>query len=185
MEYPLKKLLKLQVLYKYIMKKVFKTILTVILCLVSLFPMKSFATAGEKAECHDINLPESEIQRILELNPENDIATRASDLILTYNVAISKDGSTIKLVAKMFCDENVVKCGFKKILIQKRATTSSSWSTCLTIGENYVDSFSHITSKVISVPSGYQYRAVCTFYAKKSLLSTQKIELNSNYVSFW
>lgn len=167
------------------MKKFLKKVCVIILCLVSLIPMKSFAVDDETVQWYDIVLPQGEIQRILDMNPQNSNSAKASDLILAYNVGIAKDGSTIKLVANIVCDTDVVKCGFKKILIQKRATTSSSWSTCLTIGENYVDSFSHITSCVISVPAGYQYRAVCTFYAKKSLLSTQKIELNSNYVSFW
>lgn len=167
------------------MKKIFKTVLIIILCFVSVVPVKSFALDDQKIQRYAVELPESEIQRILDLNPQNDVSTRATDLIISYNVGIAKNGSTITLVAKMFCDVDVVKCGFKKIIIQKRPTTSSSWSTCLTMDEDYTDSFSHLMSEVISVPSGYQYRAVCTFYAKKSLLVTQKIELNSNYVSFW
>ncbi|MBQ6018626.1 MAG: hypothetical protein IJL26_00470 [Clostridia bacterium] len=39
-------------------------------------------------------------------------------------------------------------------------------------------------SKSLTVTSGYQYRVTCTHYAKKSLLSTQKINNTSNTVTF-
>ncbi len=167
------------------MKKLLKTALVVLLCIVSLMPMKSFAADGEKVQWQDIDLPEAEIQRILALNPQDNTSSRATDLILTYNVGVAKDGTTLLLVAKMVCTGSVVKCGFKNITVQRRATTSSSWSDYLVFKENYVDSYSHITAKQITVQAGYQYRAVCTFYAKKSLLVTQKIEVASNLASFW
>ena len=150
------------------MKRFLKIALVVVLCIASLFPMKSFAIDGEKVQWYNIDFPESEIQRILGLNPQDEASTRASDLIVSYNVGIAKDGSTIKLVAKMVCDGDVVKCGFKKILIQKRATTSSSWSTCLTLEDLYYNGYAHSIGRIISVPYG---------------LVTQKIELASNIVT--
>lgn len=167
------------------MKRFFKTILIVIMCTVSVLPMKSFAVDGEKILYHDAVFSEERIQEILALNPQDEFSTRATDLILTYNVAIAKNGSYIDMVARMFCDDDVVKCGFKKIVIQKRASTSSAWVNCLTLEDLYEDSYASSIGKTFSVPSGYQYRVVCTFYAKKSLLVTQKIEHTSNYVSFW
>ena len=57
-------------------------------------------------------------------------------------------------------------------------------------GENSVMASGLITyysigiSKSLTVTSGYQYRVTCTHYAKKSLLSTQKINNTSNTVTF-
>lgn len=158
------------------------------MCIVSVMPVKTFAADTENIYWYDIEFPESRIQQILELNPQNDSSARADGLILTYNVAIAKNSSNstyIDMVAKMVCDMDVVKCGFKKIVLQKRASTSSSWTNALTLEDLYCDESSHTVGKTFAVPSGYQYRVVCTFYAKKSLLVTQKIEHTSNYVSFW
>lgn len=168
------------------MKKLLKTALVVFLCIASLVPMKSFAVDGEKIQWQDIDLPESEIQRILALNPQDNTSSRATDLILTYNIGIDKsDSTTLNLVAKIFCTVSVVKCGFKEVVLQRRATTSSPWSDYLVYKQVYNDYSSHLMARAITVQAGYQYRAVCTFYAKKSLLVTQKIQVASNLASFW
>ena len=166
------------------MKKIFKTTLIVALCLIAAFPFNSFAADGEKIQWYDIDLTENEIQRILDLNPQNNTSTRATDLILAYNVGIDKDGTNLNLVAKLVCDLDVVKCGFKKIVIQRRTNANVSWSTCFTFEDLYDDGFAYTIARQIAVSGGYQYRAVCTFYAKKNILSTQKIELASNIVTY-
>ena len=166
------------------MKKIFKTTLIVALCLIAAFPFNSFAADGEKIQWYDIDLTENEIQRILDLNPQNNTSTRATDLILAYNVGIDKDGTNLNLVAKLVCDLDVVKCGFKKILIQRRTNANVAWSTCFTFEDLYDDCPDYLIARQIAVSGGYQYRAVCTFYAKKNILSTQKIELASNIVTY-
>lgn len=166
------------------MKKFFKTALIVALCLITVLPINSFAADSEKVQWYGIDLSENEIQRILDLNPQNNTATRASDLILLYNVGIDKDGTNLNLVAKLMCDVDVVKCGFKKILIQRRTNANVAWSTCFTFEDLYDDCPSYTIARRIAVSGGYQYRAVCTFYAKKNILSTQKIELASNIVTY-
>lgn len=166
------------------MKKFFKTALIVALCMITAFPFNSFAIDGEKVQWYDIDLTENEIQRILDLNPQNNASTRASDLILFFNVGIDKDGTNLNLVAKITCDLDVVKCGFKKILIQRRTNANVAWSTCFTFEDLYDDCPDYLIARQIAVTGGYQYRAVCTFYAKKNILSTQKIELASNIVTF-
>lgn len=166
------------------MKKFFKTALIVALCMITAFPFNSFAVDSEKLQWYDIDITENEIQRILDLNPQNNASSRATGLIIAYNVGIDKDGTNLNLVAKITCDLDVVKCGFKKILIQRRATTSSAWSTCFTFEDLYYDDFAYTIARRIAVQTGYQYRAVCTFYAKKNILSTQKIELASNIMTF-
>lgn len=168
------------------MKKFFKTALIVALCMITAFPFNSFAVDGEKVQWYDIDLTENEIQRILDLNPQNNTSTRATDLILAYNVGIDKSstGTKLNLVAKLTCDIDVVKCGFKKIVIQRRTNANVAWSTYLTYEDLYYDDFAYTIARQIAVSGGYQYRAVCTFYAKKNILSTQKIELASNIVTY-
>ena len=166
------------------MKKFFKTALIVALCLITVLPINSFAADSEKVQWYGIDLSENEIQRILDLNPQNNASTRASDLILAFNVGIDKDGTNLNLVAKITCDLDVVKCGFKKILIQRRTNANVAWSTCFTFEDLYDDCPSYTIARQIAVSGGYQYRAVCTFYAKKNILSTQKIELASNIVTY-
>ena len=168
------------------MKKLFKTALIVALCMITAFPFNSFAIDGEKVQWYDIDLTENEIQRILDLNPQNNASSRASDLILAFNIAIAKSetGTNLNLVAKLVCDLDVVKCGFKKIVIQRRTNANVAWSTCFTFEDLYDDCPDYLIARQIAVSTGYQYRAVCTFYAKKNILSTQKIELTSNVVTY-
>lgn len=168
------------------MKKFFKTALIVALCMITAFPFNSFAVDGEKVQWYDIDLTENEIQRILDLNPQNNASSRATGLIIAYNVGIDKSatGTTLNLVAKLTCDIDVVKCGFKKIVIQRRTNANVAWSTCFTFEDLYDDGFAYTIARQIAVSGGYQYRAVCTFYAKKNILSTQKIELASNIVTY-
>ena len=168
------------------MRKIFKTTLIVALCLIAAFPFNSFAADGEKIQWYDIDLTENEIQRILDLNPQNNTSTRATDLILAFNVGIDKSstGTKLNLVAKLVCDLDVVKCGFKKIVIQRRSNAHVAWSTCFTYEDLYFDGSDYTIARRIAVSTGYQYRAVCTFYAKKNILSTQKIELTSNIVTY-
>ena len=168
------------------MKKFFKTALIVALCMITAFPFNSFAVDGEKVQWYDIDLTENEIQRILDLNPQNNASSRATGLIIAYNVGIDKSatGTNLNLVAKITCDLDVVKCGFKKIVIQRRTNANVAWSTCFTYEDLYYDDFAYTIARRIAVTTGYQYRAVCTFYAKKNFLSTQKIELTSNVVTY-
>lgn len=155
------------------MKKFFRAIFIVFLCLISVFTMKGYAIDGEKIQWYDAEFTEERMQQILDLNPQQNFSTRATDLILTYNIAIAKNSTNstyIDMVAKMFCTSSVVKCGFKKIILQKRPSTSSSWSNSLVLEDLYCEDSSHIIGKTFAVSKGYQYRVVCTFYAKLSLI---------------
>ena len=176
--------MKLHALYKYIMKKFLKVVLSVVFCLSSICPINSFAVNEENIQWYENNFTEEKIQQILDQNPQNNVAERATGLIKFYNVAIAKDGSYLAMVARVICDGEVVKCGFKKIVLQQRATTSSSWKNCLTLEKIYDDNFGYTIGRTFAVNSGYQYRVVCTFYAKKNLLVTEKIEHTSNVVTF-
>ncbi|MCH5191526.1 MAG: hypothetical protein J1F23_05110 [Oscillospiraceae bacterium] len=165
------------------MKKFFMSAIVFTLLVSLLFPTVAFAADdSQPAEWQDITLSEQEIDDILSLNPNNDISTYASDLIAMYNIAISKSGSTLIIVGKTYGTYEVKKSGFKEVVIQQRKSINDSWSTYLKYTDLYIDASGYTLSKSITVPSGYQYRVTCVHYAKKSLLSTQKINNTSNTV---
>ena len=166
------------------MKNILKRIFAVALCLITALPINTLAADEEPVLWHDVVLTDSQFQSILDLNPQDPNQTRANDLIVSYNVAINKDGSDLYVAAKLICSTTVEKCGFKKIAIQRRIGSGYSWSDYCTYEKLYVEGSSYTTARMITPPAGYQYRAVCTFYAKKNILSTQTIELSSNMVTF-
>lgn len=165
------------------MKKFFMSAVVFTLLISLLLPTVVFAADdSQPEEWQDISLSEEEIEDILALNPNNDISTRASNLILSYNIAISKSGNSLLIVGTTVGNSDVKKCGFKEIVIQQRKTINDSWSTYTKYTDLYLDTFGYTITKSITVPSGYQYRVTCVHYAKKSLLSTQKISNTSNIV---
>ena len=166
------------------MKKFFMSAIVFTLLISLLLPMVAFAADdGQPEEWQDISLTEQEIEDILALNPNNDISTYASDLISAYYIGVSKSGTTLIIVGKTYGIPEVVKCGFKEVVIQRRKTINDSWSTYTKYTDLIIENSNYTISKSITVPTGYQYRVTCVHYAKKSLLSTQKISNISNFVT--
>lgn len=157
------------------------------LCVLFVCPMTAYAgevggvTVSNPPEWQDIDLTEDEINEIFEKNPKATVY--ASGLIVAYNIAISGSGSNINLVAKTVGAPGVIKAGYTEVVIQQRKNSSSSWSTYVKYNDLYVNTHSYNISKSISATKGYQYRATCVHYAKKSLLSTQKISDVSNIIT--
>lgn len=165
-------------------KKFLMSAIIFILLFTLLFPTVAFAADdGQPEEWQDISLTEQEIEDILALNPDNGISTYASDLIAMYHIAISKNGNTLIIVGNTSCVPEVKKCGFKEVVIQRRKSSSDSWSTYTKYTDLYIDNSGYTISKSLTVPSGYQYRVTCIHYAKKNLFSTQKINNTSNTVT--
>ena len=165
------------------MKKFFMSAIVFTLLISLLLPTVAFAADdGQPEEWQDISLTEQEIEDILALNSDNNISTCASNLISAYYIGISSNGSNLIIVGKTICLPEVKKCGFKEVVIQQRKTINDSWTTYIKYTDLYVDSTGYTLSKSITVPSGYQYRVTCVHYAKKSLLSTQKLSNTSNVV---
>lgn len=167
------------------MKKFFMSAIIFTLLLSFLLPTVAFAADGSQPEeWQDISLTEQEMEDILSLNPNNDISTYATNLINRYNIAIDKNGSNLIIVGSTIGTYEVKKSGFKEVVIQQRKSSSDSWSTYTKYTNLYIDVSSYTLSKSLTVPSGYQYRVTCIHYAKKNLLSTQKISNTSNTVTF-
>lgn len=168
------------------MKKILRSFLIICLAFIMLVPT-TFASDANALEWQDVVLTDEEIASILALNPNNPTSnanTRASDLISFWSIGISKDGNTLYVVGKTTGTAEVVKSGFKEVVIQRRANSSSSWSDYITYEDLYIDQFAYNLAKSLTVPSGYQYRVTCVHYAKKNIFSVQKIDNVSNILTF-
>ncbi len=151
------------------MKSFFKKAVCVIFAVFMLLPANICAMASDEYA------PET-------VEAQNEDMARISGLIATYYIAIEGSGTNLKIGAKIVCKTEVVKCGFKEIVIQRRKSSTDSWADYFSYEEIYADRSSHAYAKTVTITSGYQYRATCKFYAKKNLLSTQTLSATSNTV---
>lgn len=107
---------------------------------------------------------------------------RASGLIYSYGLSLSKTGTTLCIEGLTQCALEVVKCGFKDLTVQRRATSSDSWKDYYEYGNVYRDATAAGLSTTLAVESGYQYRIYCKHYAKKNIFSVETITNTSNIV---
>ncbi len=112
------------------------------------------------------------------------IETRASGLITGKSLTIAKNGTKLLISGYTRGTSEVNKCGFTEVIIQRKKASESKWSNYKTYDDLYSDSNYYSLSKSLTVTSGYQYRVTATHYAKKSLFSTQKIEVTTGYLTF-
>lgn len=169
------------------MKKAVKSLVSILLIAVMACPMLASAASDEAIpQWEDITLTQEEINEIIALNPlvYPDAQARASGLIIEACIGISKSGSTLKIYGYTDCATSVVKCGFKEVIIQRRANSSSSWTDWISYEDLYADDSIYILSKSLVVTSGYQYQVTCVHYAKKNILSVQKFDNVSNTLTF-
>lgn len=153
------------------MLKFLKSIFIVILSIVLFLPLDISA----------IDQGSDEYFGFTEMQHE-DNQPRVTGLISVYGITLKKDGSRLLISAMVSGGKDVVKCGFKDIKIQRRGTSSSSWSDYATLNDSYADSNTHVLTSEMSISTSYQYRAVCTFYAKRNILLVEKIDGVSNIV---
>ena len=157
------------------MKKTFSLILCLIL-MVSCFSVQSSAVSENDAQPRVIDFS------LTTPNYSLGNETRATGLILFYSLNLSASGSTLTIRAETYCNAEVVKSGFKNLVVQRRKAGSTSWSDYYDYGDLYNDTYSASIVTTLVVPSGYQYRLSCKHYAKKSLLVTQSVSNTSNVV---
>lgn len=166
------------------MKKIIRVFILSCLIVTCFIPNVAYASVGaSQLGWQDVTLTDEEFNVILALNPNNEIAPYATGLITKKNIAISKNGNTLTIAGETQGSASVTKCGFKEVTIQRRKNASSSWSDYQTYKDLYRESTSYKLTKIVTVPSGYQYRVTCTHYAKKNIFSTQKIDNTSNIVT--
>lgn len=159
-----------------------KTII-ILMCITLLFSLFAFNAGAENDEeftpyVIDFVLT-SDVGYIQNTNAE----TRASGLIQAYSLSLSKSGTTLNIYGETLGTSEVVRTGFKNLVVQRRKTTSDSWEEYYDYGDVYRDAIAAGLSTTLVVERGYQYRISCKHYAKKSLLSTQTVSNTSNIVT--
>lgn len=161
------------------MKKITIFILTIVL-IVSSFIFNVSATTDEiSPTILDFSLT-TNIEQTLNYQNSN---TRATGLIISYGLELRKSGTTLTILGLTDCYLDVVKCGFKDFIIQRRKTSSDSWEDYYEYGNLYIESTAANLNTTLVVESGYQYRISCKHYAKKNILSVQTIANTSNIVN--
>ncbi len=159
-----------------------KRIITLLLSLVlmfSFFNLNVIATNDENFTPYVVDFtltPDSNVETFQD-------NTRASDLIYRYGLSLSRSGTILTISGTTRCVVDVVKCGFKDLMVQRRKTSSDSWKDYFDIGDVYADTVAVNLNMDVSVAAGYQYRVTCKHYAKKSLLSVETVSNVSNIVS--
>lgn len=168
------------------MKKTLLSFISVIMVMVTLVPT-AFAQSEQIPEWQDLILTQEEFNAILannEIHAADDNA-RATGLIAAYSIAISKSGTnTLYIGGQTIGTAYVVKAGFKKVVIQRRSSSSAEWTDYIAYEDLYWDAGSYILTKALTVPVGYQYRVTCVHYAKKNIFSVQKLNNVSNVIQF-
>ncbi len=168
------------------MKKILLSVITLVMVMVTMVPTV-FAQTEQTTEWQDMVWTQDEFNAILSNNTiyTVDEDTRATGLIAAYAIAISKSGTNTLNIAGMTTGTgDVVKAGFTEVVVQRRASSSASWSDYVTYEDLYWDTGSYNLAKSLTVPTGYQYRVTCEHYAKKNFLSVQKIDNVSNVIQF-
>lgn len=165
------------------MKKIIKSIFLVCLSFIMLIPTVAYAEDEHVPEWEDATLTEEEFNEILAPYVVDNTKTRASGLITAYGMAISKSGNKLLIAGKTYGNADVTKCGFSKVTVQRKKSSSTSWSTYKTYYDLYRNATSYLLTKELTPASGYQYRVTCTHYARENIFSTEKIDNISNIVT--
>lgn len=162
------------------MKKYISIFLAIIMTMVCFIPNTVFAADSTE----DNSYFSQEEFESLEHKYAVSIQPYSSGLITKHNLGIAKDGTVLKISGYTYGSSEVVKCGFTKVVVQRKKSSESSWSNYKTYKDLYSESTKYSLSKSLTVEKGYQYRVTATHYAKKSLLSTQKIDSTTGYLTF-
>lgn len=157
------------------LKRIFAAFLCVTLIFSSAFSVQTFAAAGALEEVTAVPVP----------GVSDEAEPMASDLIVSAYTRVEKIAlSSLRVYGTTECTSEVVKCGYKELVVERRKTSSDKWTEYVSYEELYSESNKHTLDKAMSVQEGYQYRVTAIHYAKKSWISTQKVTVVSNVVSF-
>ena len=163
------------------MKKYITILLTIIMAIACFIPTTALAADGAE---DDIYFTQEEFDALEHTNAVG-ITPYATGLISRYDLRIAKQGTTTLLISGYtYGSDEVVKCGFTKVVVQRKKATATSWSNYKTYNDLYAESTKYNLSKSLTVDKGYQYRVTATHYAKKSLFSTQKVDSTTGYLTF-
>lgn len=163
------------------MKKYISIFLAIIMIIACFIPITAFAADNTE---DDVYFTQDE-RELLENTNVVGVTPYSTGLISKRDLRIAKKATNILLISGYTQGiEGVVKCGFTKVVVQRKKSSETSWSNYKTYNDLYSESNRYNLSKSLTVDKGYQYRVTATHYAKKSLLSTQKIDSTTGYLTF-
>ncbi len=158
-----------------------KRYISLVLFVIMMFSCCTFPANAADEELVSLRMIDySVVSPIAEASSDS---SRATGLIGMYSLELSKTGTTLKILAKTYCIPEVVKCGFKNFVVERKKASGSVWSEYYDYGDLYIESNVAGVETTLAVESGYQYRLSCKHYAKKSLLVTQSVSNTSNIVT--
>lgn len=160
-----------------------KKIISIFLCLIAILSSFSFDIAAIDENEPAPAVLSFDLTTEIDTVETDENSARVSGLITAYGLSLEKSGTMLKIYGQTYASPEVVKCGFKNLVIQRRASSSDSWKDYYDFGNVYADASAANLSTTLAVASGYQYRISCKHYAKKSLLLTQTISNTSNSVN--
>lgn len=154
------------------MKKYISIFLTLIMIIACFTPVTAFAADSSK---DDVSFTQEEL-KLLEHTNAVGISQYSTGLISGCDIRIAKQGSTTLLISGYtYGSSEVVKCGFTKVVIQRKKSSATSWSNYKTYDDLYSESTKYNLSKSLTVEKGYQYRVTATHYAKNLCYQLKKL----------
>ncbi|MBP3616223.1 MAG: hypothetical protein J6J27_04960 [Alphaproteobacteria bacterium] len=162
------------------MKKLFCIICSLIF-VFSIFNISVFATEKNTEKLSNTDLLSEAIIEEAEGVYNSNANTRATGLISQKTLTLSKTGTQLIISAKTKGSDDVDKCGFTYIKLQRLVNGSWTDYSSYCYYDQYNETNSKTFSKYITPPSGYTYRVVCEHYAaKKTLLIFTSEETSYN-----
>lgn len=154
------------------MKKFISMCLT-LLTILSVMSVNTFAKEIVVDDSPSILKEELIIEEAYGLyNTSNDsnVNLMSTELILDRSLKLTKTTSGLVINAKTIGNDDVEKCGFTYIKLQR--LVSGSWTDCTAYCyyDQYSESTTKTFNKTISPAKGYTYRVICEHYAEKSKL---------------
>ena len=159
-----------------------KKILSICLCIIMIFSIFALEVNAEEDKFVPYVLDFSITFETTE-NYVTDDTVRASGLIYSYSLYLTKTGNTLNITGQTHGFADVIKSGFKDLTVQRRKTSDDTWKDYYEYGNVYVDSVGANLNTTLVVESGYQYRISCKHYAKKNIISVETIANTSNIVT--
>lgn len=155
------------------MKKIISILLTILMTVCCFSPYYAFAAENEENK-YDCTVYQNESYASIE-----SISLYSSNLITKNSFSIRKNGTSLILYGITKGNNEVKKCGFTKVIIQRKKSSENSWSNYKTYNDLFSESNSYTLNKSVAVEKGYQYRAKATHYAKKVFVVNSKNWFNN------
>lgn len=152
------------------MKKYFSIILSAVIAITCLIPFTAFAEDNTE---YDAEITQTEFESLEHIYVVS-IQPYSSGLITSHRLGIAKNSNNLVIIGFTQGNDEVIKCGFTKVVIQRRTSSCVSWSNYKAFNDLYSDSCYYKILKTVPVEKAYQYRVTATHYSKKIIVFYSK-----------